>query len=437
MGNKIVCTGNRRIAVYHRQTQNEAMQSQSASFIVKASELLVSNGEGVEYAFLLPRGYVEHWIVWAKRCIGKNAANASKVNTQLTTYQKKYKLKDYLSDEKFQPSPINCTRISQNDRKRIQLKRSLSARDVIAVPETFYEFLRSSHGVLCKNNCGGITNVSYQAHTNDLSDVFLEHNTDTVNADLPIEFRRKLVQFSKTFDKESIEYIPLGDNYVCELYPTKIKYELIDAKSSREGTLQVSNFATVQQLCADACKVFAPDLSSSCIRIWYRPNITPSPTKLTDGYEVVEADVFAKTLLYEWDVNKVLIEIRPSVNQSWPREREELVNRLQIGDFVDARDNTGKWYEAVVQELESDRIKVHYLGWASKWDSYIPINYSSSSPKSRLPPPQPLWTRTNNWRENIQIGDIAEIREASSSIRKPVSIFVESKCAEFILTKYV
>ena len=45
---------------------------------------------------------------------------------------------------------------------------------------------------------------------------------------------------------------------------------------------------------------------------------------------------------------------------------------LQVGDFVDAQDVTGKWYEGVVRELTPDTVKVHYMGWSSMWDTDLP-----------------------------------------------------------------
>ena len=46
---------------------------------------------------------------------------------------------------------------------------------------------------------------------------------------------------------------------------------------------------------------------------------------------------------------------------------------FEVGDYVDARDSAGKWYEAVVREIKNDTIKVHYFGWGSKWDAELPI----------------------------------------------------------------
>jgi len=46
----------------------------------------------------------------------------------------------------------------------------------------------------------------------------------------------------------------------------------------------------------------------------------------------------------------------------------EFENRLQVGDFVDAQDTAGKWYEAIVRDTTEDTVTIHYAGWASKWD---------------------------------------------------------------------
>lgn len=105
-----------------------------------------------------------------------------------------------------------------------------------------------------------------------------------------------------------------------------------------------------------------------------------------------------------------------------------LVNRVQVGDFVDAQDTAGKWFEAYVSEVKQDTVKVHYFGWSSKWDTELPKDYSTSpnSKFAKLSPPQPLWSHSENWREHLQEGDIVEVREAGSSIRKPVSIKVQN-----------
>jgi hypothetical protein len=114
---------------------------------------------------------------------------------------------------------------------------------------------------------------------------------------------------------------------------------------------------------------------------------------------------------------------------------------------VDAQDITGKWYEAVVREVSEDTVKVHYLGWASRWDASI-RRHSSGPPPERVKPvstqnhslhrqvmiklkfrfyfsiqsirpPAPLWTHTQRWRESLQLGQFVEIRDSTSRADRP------------------
>jgi hypothetical protein len=37
------------------------------------------------------------------------------------------------------------------------------------------------------------------------------------------------------------------------------------------------------------------------------------------------------------------------------------------------KDEKNKWLEAQILEVANDYIKIHYKGWSSKFDEYIPI----------------------------------------------------------------
>ena len=62
---------------------------------------------------------------------------------------------------------------------------------------------------------------------------------------------------------------------------------------------------------------------------------------------------------------------------SWPRvyvEREW--GDFRLGDHIDALDTQSKWYESEILEIrvfqeEITEIKVHYIGWAHRWDEWI------------------------------------------------------------------
>lgn len=49
---------------------------------------------------------------------------------------------------------------------------------------------------------------------------------------------------------------------------------------------------------------------------------------------------------------------------------------LKVGHRLDVRDVKGKWLEAVVVQVNDHEqvMKVHFKGWASKWDELLPFN---------------------------------------------------------------
>lgn len=47
---------------------------------------------------------------------------------------------------------------------------------------------------------------------------------------------------------------------------------------------------------------------------------------------------------------------------------------LQIGNRLDVRDQKGAWLEAHVVDIQGDFFKIHYKGWAAKFDEFIPLD---------------------------------------------------------------
>mmetsp|Transcript_27901 Transcript_27901/g.61219 ORF Transcript_27901/g.61219 Transcript_27901/m.61219 type:complete len:918 (-) Transcript_27901:2683-5436(-) len=116
---------------------------------------------------------------------------------------------------------------------------------------------------------------------------------------------------------------------------------------------------------------------------------------------------------------------------TWSRTALELSNRLAPGDFVDAQDGTRTWYEAQVREVDGDKVKVHYFGWASRWDGWIrryPSRKNASGEDVDPPPegclrgvspPAPLHSRSRPWRHLVAVGDEVEVREVGSLPSRP------------------
>ncbi|KAG7349657.1 ubiquitin carboxyl-terminal hydrolase [Nitzschia inconspicua] len=244
-----------------------------------------------------------------------------------------------------------------------------------------------------------------------------------------------------------------------ELYPIKLNYKIIDPshnfKSGTEqrGFVLVSRRTRVFDALHDLLKVTAPQASSTCKRVW---SCRERGTKIGDGFEVIDLasldgklnkkadsndDSVSKSspavpslLVGEWirthyaspdqDAElkelEVLVEIRRP-NMPWPREDLELENRLQVGDFVDAQDIAGKWYEAIVREVDENTVSVHYFGWASRWNSKLRRKRDSivESVNPRLNPPAPLWTHSKRWRERLADGNVVEVRDSLSTADRP------------------
>lgn len=184
-----------------------------------------------------------------------------------------------------------------------------------------------------------------------------------------------------------------------EVYPIKLNYTVVDSNgldgSNSIGFVLASRRSRAFDVLQGLMKVATPQKSSLCRRVWTKRENTG--TKLSgDGYELIDLDALDGKL-FKRDKEKeksstpqlkmvdlikrhgdadtvkeleVLVEVR-RLDSEWPRESLRFENRIQVGDFVDAQDSAGKWYEALVREVTDDTVKVHYFGWASKWNATV------------------------------------------------------------------
>jgi hypothetical protein len=239
-----------------------------------------------------------------------------------------------------------------------------------------------------------------------------------------------------------------------EVHPVRVHYRITgDGPSNGDsfsGLALISHDApVVAAVKALMMQALQPPKSLQCVRAWgrwdYRRDEALSlPTTLGDGYELLETDhwdasdrhplspTLSAQKIGTWlrrlaspatiEANgdssaeplfdlELLLETRQTAAAPWPRTGLELSQRLSIGDWIDAQDDTGKWYEARVCDINDAGIKVHYLGWASRWDTVVS--------RGSLPPPQPLWSCTSRWREAVKVGDVIEVRDASSVALRP------------------
>ena len=73
---------------------------------------------------------------------------------------------------------------------------------------------------------------------------------------------------------------------------------------------------------------------------------------------------------------------------------------MAVGDVIDAKDSEGRWFDSRIVEVDRDRVKVHYNGWSSRWDSWVDRKDESI---------QPHLTHTDDWRR-LKVGDALEMR---------------------------
>lgn len=291
----------------------------------------------------------------------------------------------------------------------------------------------------------------------------------------PIEFRRKVIMIpkkkkftmgrqddsnpmTKLLIEEENRAEPLLIPTV-EVHPVKLKYTVtngstnISAKKNsnskeeaHDGFVLVSQQTSVYETLQALMKVAAPDTTSSCKRIWSRRDT--NGTKSGDGFDLVDLHLLDGKLLRDNDKDEaprsprksmgkwleghfadagntslecdILVEVR-RLNSTWSRESLELQNRIQVGDFVDAQDSTGKWYEAIVREVAEETVTVHYFGWASKWNGTMRRRKDSNVDAriAKLQAPAPLWSHSRRWRERITEGKVIEVRDASSRADRP------------------
>ena len=306
------------------------------------------------------------------------------------------------------------------------------------------QLLRSVHGVICEDKI----NVSFQP--DDIAvHILMQHHCIRQERDgqpVPIEFPRHVLletgeetSTSKRADEKGPKVVP-----VVEVYPTKFTYKIVTGAAPTNGNKEptatgfvlASRNTHVVHAFREAMNVIAPTKSSECVRLWSLRN--DKATRDGDGYELVDPDTLdgfqtnvkkdeSIMTVMEWvnrqgKLSDLIVEVRDNVSTPWARSSLELSNRIQVGDFVDAQDTAGKWYEAIVRELTDDLVKVHYAGWATKWDANLRRRNSGKvvegAAKGCLAP-APLWTHTRRWRENIVVGDKVEVRDSTSHVHQP------------------
>jgi ubiquitin carboxyl-terminal hydrolase 8 len=299
------------------------------------------------------------------------------------------------------------------------------------------QLLRSTHGIVCEDN----KTVSFQAHDYMMTTLIQHHDASGQKNghSKPVEFPRYVLpepmpqvrQPNPSVDND-YKLVP-----VVEVYPVKLRYVITDdGDTTRSGFILVSKNALVLHALREAMNVIVPDKASSCVRIWSLRD--DKATQEGDGYELVDLNhldgrllsardpEISKLIIGDWvfqhgGSTDLIVETRRKESLPWKRSSLELSNRICVGDFVDAQDSMGNWFESLVREISEDTIRVHYIGWASKWDANLRRTNDGTveGVNKFCLAPVPLWTHTSRWRKTLKAGDSVEVRDTSSRHEQP------------------
>ena len=166
----------------------------------------------------------------------------------------------------------------------------------------------------------------------------------------------------------------------------------------------------------------APELSRSSLRLW----LTPPQAGAAEEPFVAPAKLEEVTM-DDAEVLALTLEVR-SVDGSWPKgpvpfpsvfdpvpEGASWTLGVKEGSYVDAKDSDGKWFASRALRVktpdgvpaaasEDDSLRVHYLGWADKWDANVARSEESLAP---------LFSQTRAWHHGVRPGDRIEVRPSS------------------------
>jgi len=83
----------------------------------------------------------------------------------------------------------------------------------------------------------------------------------------------------------------------------------------------------------------------------------------------------------------------------------EQCDKLQIGDHVDHRDDVGRFLLATIVDKGQDKVKIHYEGWNSKWDTWC--DYKTET--HRFAAPRSISRKPNTRFRELKIRDYVDI----------------------------
>lgn len=81
-------------------------------------------------------------------------------------------------------------------------------------------------------------------------------------------------------------------------------------------------------------------------------------------------------------------------------------NKLKKDDIINALDNDGIWYEAIIVNKDENNLEVRFRGWSDKWN----LKYDISSEKIAK-----RYEKVPDWTKTLEIGNVVEISDEFNS----------------------
>eukprot|EP00981_Chlorochromonas_danica_P009740 scaffold2801_cov161-Ochromonas_danica.AAC.20 len=145
---------------------------------------------------------------------------------------------------------------------------------------------------------------------------------------------------------------------------------------------------------------FVPDFVGELVDASLAINCGKEYPNLVHDFLSKCVDVFSKSNLSEIaDQNGLSPSKKRGGRNIWRGDRP-----IMVGDLVDCMDKEKSWFESIVLEvLPYGAVKVHFLGWGSKWDDTVP----AVDVEARI---APLNSYTKDWRGDLFDGGLIEIK---------------------------
>ena len=157
-----------------------------------------------------------------------------------------------------------------------------------------------------------------------------------------------------------------------------------------------ASMANVLEMTCDAFTTFR--MKS---RLWVSQTLDENDWRLVGKSETVD------DLCDGGETACLLLEEKGKETGTFPRDRavgkSTWRQDIQVGDMLDGQDHAEqKWYESKVVSREGSSVKLHFVGWETKFDELFDIDQEPA----RL---QPLNTKVKFWRD-FRVNDDIEMR---------------------------